>query len=175
VVTELAHRSTESTWTTQGAAEQVLNLSLSAHGARVSVSVYGFKIGGQRPEPGTNLGAATTILRPTGQHAVLGGGTVVLHDLGQAVLAPSGRILYACRQQRRTDVLSAYDVASRSKLADFARWSRANGSCTMAMAPNGRYLLIGNVRGHLAIFNTASRRLVASSAAGVGPGDVIAW
>ncbi len=176
VVTDLATGSS-STWTGQPG-EDPQNVSLSADGAVISVSGWEFRGYAPGPVSGTwavRLRPVTSILRATDQFATLDSGAVVLNESTQAALSPDGTMLYTCGIQGRRDVLSDYGVATRKQLAVLASWPRATGSCAMAMAPSGGYLLLGDVRGHAAIFSTATGGVTRTSAAGLGGGYVIAW
>lgn len=158
--------------------ESADSVSLSAGGTVVSVSGWEFRGYTQGAKPGTlaiRLRPATELLRPPGGYAPLDSGALVLNQYSEAALSPDGSILYACRTQGRNNVLAAYSVASLKQLAVLAQWPLATGSCSMAMAPSGGYLLLGNVGGHLAIFNNVSGRLATSSARAVAASDVIAW
>jgi hypothetical protein len=176
VVTDL-RTSSSTTWTGQPG-EDPLSVSLSADGAIVSVSGFEFRGYTQGAKPGTSavrLRLATEILHAPGRYASLDSGAIVLNEATETALSPAGTILYACGTQGGNEVLSAYAVASRKRLAVLALWPRATGSCSMAMAPSGGYLLLGDVAGHLAIFDNATGRLSASSATGVGASDRIVW
>jgi hypothetical protein len=176
VVTDLRTGSSTA-WIGQSG-EESQNVSLSADGAVVSVSGWefrGYTQGAKRGTTAIRLRPATEILRAPGQYALLDSGAIVLQESTEAALSPAGTILYACGTQGKSEVLSAYDVASRKLLAVLAQWPLATGSCAMTMAPSGGYLLLGDVGGHLAVFSNVTRHLTISSAAAVGESDVISW
>ena len=176
-LTDRANGST-STWTLQEG-EGIANLSLSAHGNVVAFSILNF---GGIGQPRQRL--VTGLLRATGGSAVLdNAAAIVLHADAQVALSPDGTVLYTCAMHGANYVLSAYDVASRKRLSVLASWptERDNpawprlGSCAMAMAPDGAHILLGNVRGHLAIFNTVTGHLAQSPAAGFNTADTLSW
>ena len=177
VVTNRANGSI-STWTGQEG-EGISDLSLSDHGNVVGFSTWDFGgIGQPRQRPVTGL------LRATGGRPVLdSAAAIVLHEDAQVVLSPDGTLLYTCAMHGANYVLSAYDATSRKRLSVLASWptERDNpawprlGSCAMAMAPDGAHILLGNVRGHLAIFNTVTGHLTQSPAAGFNTADTLSW
>lgn len=176
VVTDLRTGSSTA-WIGQSG-EESQNVSLSSDGAVVSVSGWefrGYTQGAKRGTTAIRLRPATEILRAPGQYAPLDSGAIVLPESTKAALSPAGTILYVCGTQGKSEVLSAYDAASRKRLGVLAQWPLATGSCAMTMAPSGGYLLLGDVGGHLAVFSNVTRHLTISSAAAVGESDVISW
>jgi hypothetical protein len=176
VVTDL-ETGASTTWNGQQG-ESPQGVSLSTGGSAVSVNGWEFRGNTQGAKPGTlaiRLRPATEILHPPGDYAPLDSGAIVLNQSAEAALSPGGSILYVCRTEGGNDVLAAYAVAARKQLAVLARWPQASGSCVMAMAPSGGYLLLGNVEGHLAIFNNVAGRLATSSAAPVAGSGPMTW
>jgi hypothetical protein len=143
------------------------NLALSDHGAVISVS-------GWFPSY-VKADAVTAILRSAQKNAKIARGAVLVHRLSHMALSPDGAVLYACSMDRRSFELSAYDVASKKRLAVLARWPQSTGTCGMAMAPSGRYLLLGDVRGRLRIFDISTGRFSKSSATAVRYNYDLAW
>jgi hypothetical protein len=179
VIKDSANGST-STWTPREG-EGISHLSLSAHGDVVGFSTLNFGGIGQPRQR-----SVTGLLRATGGSAVLDSAAViVLHADAQVVLSPDGTILYACVERERDPnyELYAYDVASGKRLSVLASWptERTNqawptlGSCDMTMAPDGAHILLGNVRGHLAIFSTVTGHMALSSVKGFNYADTLIW
>ena len=165
-VSDLANGDTTS-WSGEPG-ESVLSISLSRRAQVISFSGSMFDGYGPGAKAGTSsvrLRPITAILRLGGPPAAFDTGAIVIPEYVQVALSPSGTTLYTCRPRGSSDVLSAYNVATRNLLAVIARWPRHDGSCSAAMAPNGGYLLLGDVSNHLAILNLHTGRLLTT-----GPG-----
>jgi hypothetical protein len=134
----------------------VRDLTASDGGAVVSFGAYQVT-DSDRPPP-----LVTAVLRVPGPP---GGRIVPLPQwYAQTALSPNGKVLFVCALYDHRNVLFSYAAASGKKRAELASWPAKTGSCNMAMAPSGRYLLLADVRRHLAIFHVASGHLAASSA-----------